>query len=295
MALLNLNEQATSRLPLEPIKKTDGMGYIYNGCIPATIIEVKKVTQKHEKGEFAGMEVPALAIEFTNYKLNVNDPDRFSTHYVKVVGSKQLQVGTSDQYMDREAKDIIADNTEMWKLVKHFLDSLVGSPNFRNIADIPKKDITEYFDLPDHGTAENRAKAYDKFFTYIANFVNGDGNEKKSMILDANNQPLHIWVKMLANYDKDPKRNAKYYAIPRFIGSGVFEPLKVDGTTKLPIAPRIIKVKPTENIELIATPQSANKANVSGNNSNAGASSFGGQTIPADVNEILKAAGGGNY
>ena len=43
MALLNLNEQATSRLPLEPIKKTDGMGYIYNGCIPATIIEDKKV------------------------------------------------------------------------------------------------------------------------------------------------------------------------------------------------------------------------------------------------------------
>lgn len=285
MALLNLNEQATTRLPLEPIKTVDGKGYIYNGCIPTTILEFKKVTQKHEKGEFGGMEVPALALELTNLKLNPNDPDKFITHYIKVVGSKQLVAGTTDQYQDREAKDIIADNTETWKLIKHLLDSLTGSPNYRNIINIPKEDFTKYFDLPANGSAESRMLAYDKFFTYIVNFVNGDGNEKKSMILDANGQPLHIWVKMLPNYDKEPKRNAKYYAIPRFIGGGVFEPLKIDSVSKLPIAPKVIRVKPTENLELLATPSGAKSGSPAGNQN--AAAPFTNTDIPADIQNII--------
>lgn len=280
MALLDLNTPSTTRLPLEPIKDGKG-GYLYNGCIPTTIIEFSRTTQKHEKGEFAGMEVPVLAIELTNLKLKADEPDKFTTHYIKVVGSKQLQQGTQDVYVDREAKDIISDNNDMWKFVKHFLESLNGSPNFRKITDIPKADLTKYFDLPALGTPKERLEAYDKFFTYIANFVNGDSNERKSMIVDANGRPINLWIKMLPNFDKDPKRNAKFYSISRFIGNGVFEQLKIDATSKALISPRIIRVKPTESLELLATTSTRSIAN------GGTPSGISGGEIPPDINDIL--------
>lgn len=281
MALLNINEAATTRLPLEPIKATDGKSWMYNGCIPTTIISVGVTTQKHEKGEFAGNEVPVLAIEFTNLKRSVDEPDKFATQYIKVVGSKEKEPGTDDQYRDRPAADIIKDQNETWKLVKHFIESLNDSPNYRSITNIPKTDLTTYFDLPATGTPADRLKAYSKFFTYIANFINGDGNERKSMIIGKDGSPLNIWVKMLPNYDKDPKRKNKYYSISRYIGSGVFEPLKIDKDKHL-VSPRIIRVKATESLELLSnTTASSNIAQ------NAGAANV---AIPADVAAIL--AGG---
>lgn len=293
MSLLDLNVNSTSRLGLEPIKTVDGKGYLYNGCIPASIIDVSVISQKHEKGEFKDLEVPVLAIEFTNYKLKADDPDRFLTLQIKPIGSKKLQPNTTDQYVDREATDIIADNNETWKLIKHLLESLSQSPNYRRIVDIPKDHLMKYFDLPDLGKAEDRLEKYKLFFTYIAEFINGDGNVKKSMIVDASGQPLHIWVKLLPNYDKDPKRNAKYYAVPRFIGSGVFEPLKIDATTKFPVAPRIIKVKATESLELIATGTSTKPAvNIPGA-SGAPAGGADLSQLPADIRELMMTANGG--
>jgi hypothetical protein len=56
---------------------------------------------------------------------------------------------------------------------------------------------------------------------------------------------------MLPNYDKDSKRNAKFYAISRFINQGVFEPMKVD--KDIPVGlPKVIRIKATESLALIA-------------------------------------------
>ncbi|MCK9429969.1 MAG: hypothetical protein M0R17_08185 [Candidatus Omnitrophica bacterium] len=250
MGLLDLTVQATSRLGLEPIKNPAG-GYMFEGCVPTRVIDFHTGTQKHEKGEFKEMDVPVLQIEFENFKLNLNDPDRFYTHTFKIVGTKQLVKGSSDMYEDRPKVDVEADILTLWKSIKHFLENLIGSPNYRNIVNVPKQDQIKYFDLPAEGSPKERIDAFKSFFDYLVAFVNGDGKDIKSQIVDATGKGLPMWIKMLPNYDKDSKRNAKYYAISRFINQGVFEPMKVD--KDLPVGgPKIIRVKPTESLALNA-------------------------------------------
>lgn len=251
MPLLDLNVTTTSRLGLEPIKNPTG-GYLYNGCIPTRITDFHLSYQEHTKGEFKDLKVPILQVEFENFKFNATDVDRFLTHSFKVVGTKQLVAGITDQYENRKEVDIVEDTNNLWKSVKHFLESLNLSPNYRNIVNIPKADIPKYLDLPGLDTPENRIKAYENFFNYITSFVIGDGKDIKSQILDAEGKGLPMWVKLLPNYDRDSKRNAKYYSISRFINQGVFEPMKVE--KGLPVgSPKIIKVKATESLELKAS------------------------------------------
>lgn len=247
--LLDVQVSSTSRLGLEPIKGADGQYLYAGGIIPTRVMEVSVDKQKHEKGEFAGMEVPVLKVEFENLKTNASDPDRFHTHYFKPVGTKALVKNTTDQYENRKPEEIDADTQMLWKTLKHFLESLTGV-NYRNIASIPKEDQVKYLNLPGIDSAEKRITEYQLFFDYIAKFVNGDGT-LKSQIIDAEGKPLPLWVKMLPNYSKEEKRNAKYYEIPRYIGQGVFEPLKID--KGILVAPKIIRVKATESLALKAT------------------------------------------
>lgn len=249
--LLDVQTTTTSRLGLEPIKNPAG-GYFYEGCIPTRVIDFHlKYQEPHEKGEFKGLKVPVLQVELENFKLTPNEPDRFATHSFKIVGTKLLTPNTTDQYENRAVVDIDKDTQDLWKGIKHFLENLAHSPNYRNIVNIPKADVQKYLDLPGIGVPADRIAAYEKFFEYLITFVNGDGKDIKSQIIDAEGKGLPLWVKMLPNYDKDLKRNAKYYAISRFIGQGVFEPMKVD--KGLPVGgPKIIRVKPTESLALTA-------------------------------------------
>lgn len=282
MALLDLQTNTTSRLGLEPIKNPAG-GYLFEGCIPTLVMDVKVGHQKHEKGEFNGLEVPVLQIEFENFKLNPTDPDRFYTHNFKVVGSKMLVEGTTDQYKNREEVDINSDTTDLWKGIKHFLENLNLSPNYRDITKISKEDFIKYFDLPGVGAPEDRLKAYEAFFGYIASFVNGDNNIIKSQIITSEGKPYPMWIKMLPNYDKDPKRNAKYYSISRFINQGVFEAMKVD--KGLPLGgPKVIRVKPNESLELKATAI----APAPGGQFNAGAIPGGSGAMNPEVAKLLR-------
>lgn len=250
MPLLDLNQQTVSRLGLEPIKGTDGK-YLYNGCIPTRVIDFKLNYQEHTKGEFKDLKVPVLQVEFENFKLTPNDPDRFYTHSFKVVGTKQLVAGSQDQYENRKEVDIDTDTVDLWKGIKHFLENLTESPNYRNITNIPKADIIKYFDLPGLMAPADRIKKYEDFFNYLIAFVLGDEKDIKSQLLDKEGKSLPMWIKMLPNYDKDLKRKAKYYAISRFISQGVFEAMKTD--KGLPLgSPKIIRVKPTESLELTA-------------------------------------------
>ena len=249
--LLDLQAQTTSRLGLEPLKDASGK-YLYNGgIVPARIIGFSLEYMKHTKGEFKDMDVPVLQAEFENFKLNPNDPDRFYTHTFRPVGTKVLVPQTQDMYEDRKEVDVIVDTEDLWKGIKHLLENLSGSPNYRNITNIPKTDIAKYFDLPGLGGATERLAKYKAFFEYIVTFVLGDGKDIKSQIVDAENKPLPIWIKMTPNYDKDPKRHAKYYVVSRYINQGVFEPMKVD--KGIPVPPKILRVKATESLELKAS------------------------------------------
>lgn len=285
MALLDLNAQATSRLSLEPIKNPAG-GYFYGGMVPARIDDVHILDVKHEKGEFKDMEVPVLVVDLVNYKLTDADPDRSLSYSFRPVGTKKKIAGTEDQYENRPISDIISDTQDLWKTMKHFLENLTGSPHYRDITKIPKEDVVKYFDLPDVAAPDVRIKAYRDFFTYILDFIKGDGNERKSQIVDAANKPLPIWVKLLPNYDSDPKRNKKYYTISRFIGTGVFEPMKIE--KDLPVAPKIIKLKASESLELLATTSAASTANYSG-------AAAGGPSNMVDMDpEVARILRGGN-
>jgi hypothetical protein len=221
--LLDLNLNATSRLGLEPVKDKTGK-FLYRACVPALVQDVRVDYQNHDKGEFAGMKVPVLAIDFSNIKLNADDPDRFLTHYAKPVGTK---VKDGDNYKDREVADVINDNVDLWKLIKHFLESLTGSPNYRSLASIPKADIQKYFVLPELDTPDKRLAQYELFFNYIVDFIKGNAT-LKSMIVDKDGNTLPLWLKLTPNYDSDPKRKAKFYSISRYVGQGVFEPLVSD-------------------------------------------------------------------
>jgi hypothetical protein len=247
--LLDLTVQTTSRLGLEPIKNPAG-GYFFEGCVPAVVSDIHIAYQnKHEKGEFKDFEVPVLQVEFENLKLKAGDTERYYTHSYKLVGTKQLVKGTTDQYENRSEADILADTNDLWKTIKHFLENLTGSPNYKAVTSIPKEDVIKYFDLPGIASPTDRIKAYEDFFGYLVKFVNGV-DKTKSQIVDAEAKPLPMWIKMLPNYDKDPRRANKYYAISRFIGQGIFESLKLD--KGVPISPKKIKVKPSESLALIA-------------------------------------------
>jgi hypothetical protein len=277
--LLDLNVQATSRLGLEPIKGADGQ-YLYGGIVPAVITDVHLGIQKHTKGEFKDMDVPVLQVELENFKLTDKDVDRFHTHTFKLVGTKQLVQNTQDQYETRKVEDVNNDTTDLWKSIKHFLESLSGSPNYRNIANISKEDSLKYLDLPGSEIpAADRIAKYKAFFEYIIKFVVGDAT-LKSQVLDAEGKPLPIWVKMLPNYDRDSKRNAKFYSIPRFINQGVFEPMKVD--KGIPVGrPLIIRIKATESLALIATTGAAPVAGAPSNSATPG-------NISPEVANLLK-------
>jgi hypothetical protein len=272
MPLLDLTISATTRLGLEPLKGTDGK-YLYGGIVPTRVVDFHVGSQKHTKGEFKDLDVPVLQVEFENFKLNASDPDRFYTHSLKIVGTKQLVKGTIDQYEDRPALDVDNDTISLWKSIKHFLESLAGSPNYRNIVDIPKDIQLSTFDLPGllpNITSAERITKYQKFFDYLVAFVNGDGKDIKSQILTTEGDALPMWVKVLPNYDKDAKRNAKYFGISRFINQGVFETMKLD--KGIPAGgPKIIRIKATESLELIATTSGpSNMGASSGNLPNAG-------------------------
>lgn len=248
---LNLDEKATSRLGFEPIKDANGE-LMFEGTIPATITSIEKVYTKYEKGEFANLEVPALKIEFRNVKLREGDPDRFTELRIKPVGTKQKSEFDETVLGPRPEKDINNNINDEWKMIKHILDDICkGSPNYRNILSTPKDVQTSVFALKNTGSAEEIVKSWDVFFDYIVSFINGDGEKTKSQLVDANGKALEIFVKVLPNYDTDPKRNRKWYSIPNRVGNGVFELLKRQDKNIL--SPRIIKVKATENIELGGT------------------------------------------
>jgi len=247
MAKIDISKKVTSRLSLQPIKTDNGESFKFGGLVPARLVKIHLVEQNYTKGEFAGYPIKALAFEFENFKLNANEPDRFLTHTEKIIGTVKNEEGSP---IPRDVASIDANIDTMWARIKHLFDQCVVSPNFRDIASIPAKDIEEYFNLPAEGTVEDRLAKFEAFFTYLANFANGDGDKLKPIYQNADGSGIAVWLKLVPNYP-----NRLWYELPTYVGQGFAEGVRAIGTN-LPPA-KIINIKATESLELARKGQSA--------------------------------------
>jgi hypothetical protein len=250
--IIDPKQKVTNRLNIEP-KRDEKGNWLYDGLCPVTLTEVRLVEQEYEKGEFANKSVMSLAFEFVNIKANVNDPERYLTHVEKIVGTQEGKGDNATTMSDEKIGKII---TNMWSRIKHIMDNLIMSPNYRDISTISDKDIKKYMDLPTSGTVDERIAAFNTFFTYICNYINGEGDKIKSMLLDKDGKFLNFWLILLPDYN-----SGKFYTIPTFVGTGFMESLKIDEKGKL-LLPKIIHIKPTQSLELANN--SRQPANMSG-------------------------------
>jgi len=152
------------------------------------------------------------------------------------------------------------------------------SPNYRDISTISDKDIKKYMDLPVSGTIDERIAAFNTFFAFICNYINGDGDKTKSMLLDKDGKFLNFWLILLPDYS-----SGKFYTIPTFVGTGFMEPLKIGENGKLQL-PKIIHIKPTQSLEL------TNSSRQPGNNSGMPNMPNVPGGLPQSIQDILNSA-----
>jgi len=263
---IDVNSDVTSRLGLEPIKDATG-GYLYGGLVPVVFEGCHLTTQTPEKGQFEGLEVKVLNFEFTNYKLNSSDPDRFLTQQEKVIGSVKKDGEGYAPMEDKVVTDLVKN---MWGRVKHILDATKGLPNYRNIAE--DKKFLKLIELPLTQDAPTLVEAYNAFFTFICDFVNGDGTNTKPIYLNKDGKPFTAWLKILPEYN-----NGKWYTVPTYVGTGFIE--RASFSKEGVILPAsIIKVKPSETLELSGAKKAAGNQMMP---------QIAGNTIPGNVAAAL--------
>jgi hypothetical protein len=272
MAKIDLKKKVTSRLSLEPIKTIGGENYMFGGLVPAILVNITMTQQAYKAGEFEGMTLDCLSFEFENFKLTADEPDRFLTHTEKAVGTVKNEDGTP---VPREVKDIEKNIEDMWFRIKHILDQCYTSPNYRDISEIKQADIEKYFDLPAEGTPAERAEKFKAFFEYIVKFANGDGDKLKPIYKLGDGSDVAMWLKILPNYPE-----GKYYNLPTFVGQGFAEAAKIVGN-KL-TAPKVIKVKPSETLEL----SSARRNRIQGGGEDSSLPS--GEGVDAETMKVLQ-------
>lgn len=250
--IIDVKQQVSNLLPIEPVKLTDGT-WAFNGLCPVVLSEVTLGTQTDEKGEFKDVPRLVLKFVFNNYKLAATEPDRFLIMSEKAVGTKQNDNGA---LLPRSEADIHTNNNDMFKRIKHILDNCSSSPTFRNIETLDTKTLNENFDLPgivDAATEEEavaiRVAAYNKFFTFMHNWFNGGGEGAKAVkpiIYNAKDEPIiQGWLKLLPNHP-----SKKFYTTPTWVGTGFFEYAAINSQTKALNKAIKLKVKATESLEL---------------------------------------------
>jgi len=263
---IDINKTVTSRLNIQPEKLPTG-GYKYDGLCPIRFVGCSITTQTAEKGQFAGIETKVLNFDFVNYKTSASDPDRYLTHQEKVIGT-QKKDGESYVDMDRAIVDKLIEN--MWGRVKHILDSCMGLANYRDI--IKDVNLTKVIAFPDTNDGAKIAEAFDKFYQFVCDFVNGDGKKILPIYLNTDGKGVALWAKLLSAYP-----DFKRYAFPTFVGQGFLE--KINFTGDKPVPAKIIQIKPSETLEL-ASGKRAGGAAIPG-------IAPGDKAIPADIADLL--------
>jgi hypothetical protein len=240
MALLDLNKKVTRDLPIIPIKDEKG-NWKHNGLCPVALVGVDVIEQINTKGEFA--DIPQLVLQFHFEGVHgTNEPDRYYTMREKIIGTIE-----GEELAPRDTESVEKNIQEMWDRIKHVLDFTSKSPNYRDIAKISKKDQDKYFDLPATGDPKARVEKFNAFFTYIANFVNGDGEKTKSVLIGDDGKRLVTgWMKLLPAH---PQYN--YYARPTWVQTGFLEPAPVINAAAGTMKPaQIIRIGMNESLEL---------------------------------------------
>lgn len=239
-----------SRLPIEPLINKTTKAEIHDGIPFVKLVRVEVIKTVHEKGEYAGLEVPELQLEFINHKLNADEEDRFLLLREKTVHSKTLMSGSETEYVALEPK-LVDDLTQsMYSRIKHIHDAYSFSPNFVSFAKMTKKEVTEYFNLPsveDNMSPEERIEAFTKFFEFIAGSFNGKrSGEKGEPIFKDGNSFYVMRLKVVAEYKK-----GNYFTVPTYVGQGFIEKaINKDGKWQ---SPRRVSKRPNDKFELTPT------------------------------------------
>lgn len=253
MALkIDVKAKVTTTLPLKPVF-VDGEP-LFNGFTPALLTEVNLKDEDHEAGEYSGLKVPTLNFVYTNYKLKESDPDRRAIISFKPIVTKRKE-GEDLVPMDENVIESIL--TEQWKKIKHILDNLFNSPNFKNIEDISAADQKKYFSLP---TSElepaPRLEKFADFYKYIADFVNTNNmleHPKKK-------EGYPCFLKLVVQTRKGKNGNYQVYDFPTYLGSGFMGQCRWDTKGKL-LPPAELEFKPNESI-VISTSLSSSTTSV---------------------------------
>lgn len=239
MAKLNIAQKTTTNLPLRPVK--DGKeGFLFDGFVPSILTSVTIGEQEYSKGEFEGRKIKTLMFTYTNYKLNPDEPERYLIHTEKIIGTKEEKDGV---LKDRTEEAIDKNITEMWKRVKHIMEELKYSPNYKDVSHIPQKDWNKYFDIPAIGDVEVRVKTYEGFFQYVADFINGtDGKSMLTHKRVTNGVPC--WLNIQASYP-----DKQFWSLPTFVSQGFMEAMRF--TEKGAIIPPVrLERKPSDVLVL---------------------------------------------
>lgn len=236
-----------SRLPIEPLINKETKKLIHDGIPFVKIKDVSVQTTKHERGEYAGLEVPELQIEVINHKLKADEPDRFLLIRHKTIHSKKLMQGSETEFEFIDGKMVNDLTEQMYMRVKHIYDAFSFSPSYVNFAKLTKAQVNEFFNLPDTEDAlspEERVNAFSKFYGFIADAFNGKlaGEDGTPVYKDGNS--YHVMrLKVVAEYSR-----GNYFTIPTYVGQGFIEKAIIkDSKWQSPI--KVYK-KPKDRFEL---------------------------------------------
>jgi hypothetical protein len=232
--VVDLGKQVTSRLGLLPIQD-EKKNYLYNGLCPAVMTGISLHSTLFQKGEFEGKTLVALRFDFQNYKLIVDDPDRFLTIDKRIVGTQEkVDPNREDSpYKPRLVEDIVKDGTATISFIIHMIESLHKSPNFKPLSQMPAADLALFNNIPIESSVsiDERVAYWNNLLTVLYKWVAGvDG---KAMWLDAAGQPLKFWVKLTPAFP-----SKKWFSLNKYIGHGLLEPMVLDPNG----APKLAKI-----------------------------------------------------
>lgn len=212
---IDVTKDVTGRLNIKPIKVKEG--YKYGGLVPVTIVSVMVEHQPYTKGEFEGLDVPVLRFDFKQID---DEIDRYQTLSIKPIGTKIYEGDELVQNSEDKIREFIFRE---WGKIKHVIDCMSNSSNYKPIESLPKAQLSKHFDeFPIDGEPKEILAKYESFFTFIANFIDNDGKPMyKTKGKGAEQIPLEFWLKLLPNY---PEK--RYYTIPGYVGKGFLEPIK---------------------------------------------------------------------
>lgn len=202
---IDINKEVTSKLPFTPFPQFNDLcvGYL-------TDVEVYETKSSESKNwEFAGYTIPILAFRFTQYKLNVNEKDRFMTMSFMPI-SNTLSDGT-----DRLPSKLLVSYNQMFDKIRHLHDQYAGNENYSK--------FTTQFEFDPSLPIEDRIAEFKSVFESVVNDFK-IGKDKKNPVYK---EKQNLFIVMVAS-----GKSKSYLSVPDFVGKGIFDLYKVDNKGK---------------------------------------------------------------